>query len=117
MMTLRSHDQFNTTVYGDDDRYRGVYGGRRVVLLHTDDLAERGLAERDLVDLTSHFAGETRTVRGFRALAYDLPRGCAATYFPEANPLVPVGAFDDRSLTPAYKSVPITVRRSADGGT
>lgn len=113
MMTLRSHDQFNTTVYGDDDRYRGVHGSRRVVLLSADDLAERGLDEGELVDLTSHFDGETRTVRGFRTLAYDVPRGCAATYFPEANPLVPIGAFADRSLTPAYKSVPISVQRSA----
>jgi molybdopterin-dependent oxidoreductase alpha subunit len=112
MMTVRSHDQFNTTVYGDDDRYRGVRGGRRVVLVHPDDLAERGLAEGDLVDLVSHFGEETRAVRGFRALAYDVPRGCAATYFPEANPLVPLGAFADGSLTPAYKSVPITLRRS-----
>jgi molybdopterin-dependent oxidoreductase alpha subunit len=115
MMTLRSHDQFNTTVYGDDDRYRGVHGGRRVVLLHPDDLAERGLVEQDLVDLTSHFGEETRTVRGFRALAYDVPRGCAATYFPEANPLVPIGAHAERSLTPAYKSVAISLRRSGDG--
>jgi molybdopterin-dependent oxidoreductase alpha subunit len=113
LMTIRSHDQFNTTVYGDDDRYRGIRGGRRVVLLHADDLAERGLAEGDAVDVTSHFAGETRSLRGFRAVPYDVPRGCAAAYFPEANALVPVGAFAEGSFTPAYKSVAVTVARSA----
>jgi molybdopterin-dependent oxidoreductase alpha subunit len=113
MMTIRSHDQFNTTVYGDDDRYRGIRGDRRVVLLHADDLAERGLADGDRLDLSSHFEGEIRTLRGFRAVAYDIPRGCAACYFPEANPLVPLGAFAEGSFTPAYKSVAITLARSA----
>ena len=113
LMTIRSHDQFNTTVYGDDDRYRGILGGRRVVLLHADDLAERGLADGAQIDVTSHFEGETRTLLGFRAVAYDVPRGCAAAYFPEANALVPLGAFADKSLTPAYKSIPITLARSS----
>jgi len=109
LMTIRSHDQFNTTVYGDDDRYRGIRGNRQVVLLHEADLAERGLRDGDRIDVTSHFEGETRTLRAFRAVAYDLPRGCAAAYFPEANALVPLGAFADKSLTPAYKSIPITL--------
>jgi len=113
MMTIRSHDQFNTTVYGDDDRYRGIRGDRRVVLMHAEDLAARGLAAGDRVDLTSHFAGEARRLRGFRAVAYDIPRGCAACYFPEANPLVPLGAFAEGSFTPAYKSVAITVESGA----
>jgi molybdopterin-dependent oxidoreductase alpha subunit len=115
LMTLRSHDQFNTTVYGEDDRYRGIRGGRRVLLLHPEDLAERGLAEQDLVDVTSHVGDETRTLRGFRALAYDVPRGCAAAYFPEANGLVPVSARDGRSLTPAYKSIAISILPSRAG--
>jgi molybdopterin-dependent oxidoreductase alpha subunit len=111
MMTIRSHDQFNTTVYGDDDRYRGIRGDRRVVLMHTEDLAARSLADGDAVDVTSRFEGETRALRGFRAVAYDIPRGCAACYFPEANALVPLGAFAEGSFTPAYKSVAITVER------
>jgi molybdopterin-dependent oxidoreductase alpha subunit len=111
MMTIRSHDQYNTTVYGLDDRYRGVKGERRVVLIHPDDLKERGLAAGDRVDLTSEFEGETRSVHGFRLLAYDTPRGCIATYFPEANGLVAVRDHAERSLTPAYKSVPVRLRR------
>jgi molybdopterin-dependent oxidoreductase alpha subunit len=113
MMTIRSHDQFNTTVYGDGDRYRGVVGDRRVVLVHPEDLAARGLADRQLVDLTSRFEEETRSLRGFRALAYDVPRGCCASYFPEANALVPVRAFAERSFTPAYKSVAVRLTPSA----
>jgi molybdopterin-dependent oxidoreductase alpha subunit len=109
MMTLRSHDQFNTTVYGLDDRYRGIYGGRRVVLMNREDLRERGLAEGDVVDLVSHFEGERRVARHFRALAYPIPRRCAATYFPEANVLVPIGSVAARSNTPTSKHVIITV--------
>jgi molybdopterin-dependent oxidoreductase alpha subunit len=116
LMTIRSHDQFNTTVYGDDDRYRGVKGDRRVVFLHADDLRERGLADGDRIDVTSWFEGETRALRGFRARAYDIPRGCAAAYFPEANPLVSVRAFAHGSHTPAYKSVAITIARAASLG-
>jgi anaerobic selenocysteine-containing dehydrogenase len=112
LMTVRSHDQFNTTVYGDDDRYRGIRGDRRVVLLHADDMAERGIADGDPVDLTSHFESERRTLLAFRAVPYDIPRGCAAAYFPEANALVPVRAFAEGSFTPAYKSVVITVEKS-----
>lgn len=113
LMTIRSHDQFNTTVYGDDDRYRGIRGERRVVLLNAEDLAARGLRDGDAIDVTSHFEGCTRTLRGFRAVRYDIPPGCAAAYFPEANPLVPLGAFADKSRTPAYKSIPITLAASA----
>ena len=113
MMTVRSHDQYNTTVYGLDDRYRGVAGDRRVVLVHPEDLRELGLAPGERVDLESRFEGETRAVRGFRAVAYDTPRGCVATYFPEANALVPVRNHDAKSLTPAYKSTPVRLVRSA----
>jgi molybdopterin-dependent oxidoreductase alpha subunit len=115
MMTIRSHDQYNTTVYGDDDRNRGLRGERRVVLLHPDEIARAGLGEGQAVELTSHWRGETRSLRGFRVRAYDLPPGCAATYFPEANALVPVGAFAPRSRTPAYKSVPISLRAEQEG--
>ncbi len=115
LTTLRSHDQFNTTVYGEDDRYRGITGGRRVVLLHPDDLAARGLAPGAPVDVTSHFGAERRTVRGFRALPYDVPRGCAAAYYPEANPLVPVASVAEKSGTPTYKSIVVTLAPSATG--
>src|SRR3954469_10409530 len=109
MMTVRSHDQYNTTIYGLDDRYRGLKGDRRVVLLHRDDLRERGLKDGQTVNITSHFQGETRTARRFTALAYDIPRGCACTYFPEANALVPARHVAHTSNTPASKSVVITL--------
>ncbi len=115
LTTIRSHDQFNTTVYGQDDRYRGIAGDRRVVLMHAQDAAERGLAPGDRVDLTSHFRGETRSLRAFRVVAYDLPRGCAAAYFPEANPLVPAESFAEGSRTPSFKSIEISVAASAPG--
>ncbi|HTF32758.1 MAG TPA: FdhF/YdeP family oxidoreductase [Myxococcota bacterium] len=114
LTTLRSHDQFNTTIYSEDDRYRGIRGGRRVVFLHPEDVIAQGLRDGDRVDLTSHFAGEKRTVYGFRVVAYDLPRGCAAAYFPEANPLVPVGSVAEKSRTPTYKSIVISLLRSGD---
>ena len=109
MMTIRSHDQYNTTIYGGGDRYRGVAGDRRVVLLAPEELARAGLAAGQRVALTSHWHGEERTLGGFRVEPYDLPPGCAATYFPEANPLVPIGSFAAGSRTPAYKSVPISI--------
>ncbi len=114
MMTVRSHDQYNTTIYGLDDRYRGVYGGRRVVFMHPADLEARGLRPGDRVDLASHYDGTRREVRGFTAVAYEIPRGCVATYFPEANPLVPLGRVAARSLTPISKSVVVTVAPSAE---
>lgn len=111
LMTMRSHDQFNTTIYELDDRYRGVYGTREVLFLNEDDLAARGLSDGDLLDVESHFDdGRSRVVRGFRATAYDIPRGCAAGYFPECNPLVAVSSFADRSRTPTSKFIPVTVK-------
>nr|WP_284667414.1 FdhF/YdeP family oxidoreductase [Myxococcus sp. SDU36] len=109
MMTIRTHDQFNTTVYGLDDRYRGIRNGRRVVLLHPADMKAQGLAADQLVDLRSHFEGETRLASGFRVVPYNIPRGCAATYFPEANVLVPVNSFAEKSRTPTSKSVVISI--------
>jgi molybdopterin-dependent oxidoreductase alpha subunit len=110
MMTIRSHDQFNTTIYGLEDRYRGISGDRRVVLMNRDDMAELGLAEGQRVDLENHTAGRERRARGFRVVGFDVPRGVVATYFPEANVLVPVESFAEKSHTPAYKSVPVTIR-------
>ena len=107
LQTVRSHDQFNTTVYGYDDRYRGIHGGRRVVLVNPEDLSVRGLHDGDMVDLISVWKDEERRAPGFRVVAYPTAVGCAATYFPEANILVPLDSTADVSNTPASKSVPI----------
>ncbi|HKZ01685.1 MAG TPA: FdhF/YdeP family oxidoreductase, partial [Pyrinomonadaceae bacterium] len=110
MMTIRSHDQFNTSIYGLDDRYRGIHHGRRVVLLNADDIRNGGLRDGQTVDLISHFEGEERIARRFTVVTYDIPSRCAATYFPEANVLVPVRSVADKSNTPVSKSVVISVR-------
>jgi molybdopterin-dependent oxidoreductase alpha subunit len=114
MMTIRSHDQFNTTIYGLDDRYRGVYNGRRVIFMNRDDMREAGLQQGQFVDLTSHFQGATRSAAHFQIAPYDIPRGCTATYFPEANPLVHLGSVGEISNTPASKSVIISITPSKD---
>jgi anaerobic selenocysteine-containing dehydrogenase len=113
MMSVRSHDQFNTTIYGLDDRYRGVHAERRVVFMNPADVEELGLAAQQVVDLTSHFQGETRVARQFIVVPFDIPRRCAATYFPETNVLVPVNSVAERSNTPTSKYVVITVAPSA----
>jgi molybdopterin-dependent oxidoreductase alpha subunit len=116
LFTIRSHDQYNTTVYGMDDRYRGVKGERRVVFMHPDDLAVRGLAPGDAVDVRSHWRDDRdRIARGFRALAYDIPRGSAAAYFPEANVLVPLESTAAGSNTPTSKLVAVSVHPAAEG--
>jgi molybdopterin-dependent oxidoreductase alpha subunit len=109
MMTIRTHDQFNTTVYGLNDRYRGITGERRVVLMNEDDLRERGLKTGDIVDLVSHFRGETRRANRFLAVRYDLPKGNCVTYFPETNVLVPLDSTADESRTPTSKMVAVTI--------
>ncbi|HTJ85160.1 MAG TPA: molybdopterin dinucleotide binding domain-containing protein, partial [Polyangiaceae bacterium] len=107
-----SHDQFNTTVYEENDRYRGIYGERRVVFLNPADMRDRGLVEGQRIDVTSRHADTEREVKSFLAVPYDIPRGCAAAYFPEANPLVPLEHFADESRTPASKSVVVRVAPS-----
>ncbi|MFE3000566.1 FdhF/YdeP family oxidoreductase [Nocardia sp. NPDC059246] len=112
LQTLRSHDQYNTTIYGLDDRYRGVKGGRRVLLVNPADIARLGFAEGDRVDLVSEWtnpAGQTerRTVDDFRLVSYPTPVGNAAAYYPETNPLVPLDHVADRSNTPVSKAIPI----------
>ncbi len=113
MMTVRTHDQFNTTIYGLDDRYRGIKNERRVVLMNATDLRERGLKSQDVVDLTGHFQGEVRLAPKFIVVEYDIPRGCCATYFPEANVLVPLNSTADGSNTPTSKYVIVTVAKRA----
>jgi molybdopterin-dependent oxidoreductase alpha subunit len=112
MMTIRSHDQFNTSIYGLDDRYRGIYNGRRVIFLNRDDIQHANLSEGQKVDLISHFEGEERIARNFAVVPYDIPRRCAATYFPETNVLVPVRSVADKSNTPVSKSVVISIQPS-----
>jgi molybdopterin-dependent oxidoreductase alpha subunit len=117
LTTLRSHDQYNTTIYGANDRYRGIFGRRDVVFVHPDDLADRGLADGDAVDLAAAFdLTGTRVVRSFTAVARDLPRGCVAAYYPETNLLVALDDHDRRSGTPAYKSAPVRLRAAQAPG-
>lgn len=111
LMTIRSHDQFNTTVYALDDRYRGIHGEREVVFLNEGDVRARGLSDGDRVRIVSHFRGQKRSVEGFRVHTYDIPPGCAAAYYPETNPLVPLESFADGSRTPTSKSIAITLER------
>jgi anaerobic selenocysteine-containing dehydrogenase len=105
LQTMRSHDQFNTTIYGMDDRYRGVRGGRRVVYVNPDDLAERGVIDGQTVDLVSEWSDGERRAPSFRVVAYPTARGCAAAYFPETNVLVPLDHTAEVSGTPVSKSI------------
>ncbi|MFD4999197.1 FdhF/YdeP family oxidoreductase [Streptomyces buecherae] len=114
LQTLRSHDQYNTTIYGLDDRYRGIRNGRRVVLVHPDDARERGLTDGAYADLVSEWRdGSERRAPGFRVVHYPTARGCAAAYYPETNVLVPLDATADTSNTPASKSVVIRLEQTA----
>lgn len=114
LQTLRSHDQYNTTVYGLNDRYRGIRSGRRVVLVHAEDLAALGVADGATVDLVSEWEdGVERRVERFRAVAYPTARGCAAAYYPETNPLVPLDSQAERSGTPTSKSVVVRLEPHA----
>lgn len=111
LTTLRSHDQYNTTIYGSDDRYRGVFGRRDVVFVGPGDLANLGLKSGDLVDIEAAWdASGARVVRGFTAVERDIPQGCVAAYYPETNGLVTLEDHDQRSGTPAYKSAPVRIR-------
>ena len=108
LQTLRSHDQYNTTIYGLSDRYRGISDARRVVLVHAGDLAELGFADGELVDLVSEWEdGSERRAEAFRVVAYPTARGCAAAYFPEANSLVPLDSVAKKSNTPVSKAIVI----------
>lgn len=112
LQTLRSHDQFNTTIYGLDDRYRGISGGRRVVFVHRDDLRSLGFADGDIVDVVSEAADEVeRRAEAFRLVAYDVARGTCAAYFPEANVLVSLGSVAEESNTPVSKAVVVRFER------
>jgi len=117
LTTVRSHDQYNTTIYGFDDRYRGVFGRRDVVFMNEDDLASRGIAHGDAIVVETAFGGEgERTLRNVIAVAYPIARGSVATYYPEGNCLVPLDHIDHASGTPSYKSIPVRIRRGSEVG-
>jgi molybdopterin-dependent oxidoreductase alpha subunit len=113
MTTLRSHDQYNTTIYGLDDRYRGIFQGRRVILMNPEDMKDNGWKAGDRFDITSHFQNngkeELRMAPRFVLVPYEIPRRCVATYFPEANVLVPIGSVALRSNTPTFKAVIVSL--------
>jgi molybdopterin-dependent oxidoreductase alpha subunit len=109
LTTIRSHNQFNTTIYGFNDRYRGIDGSRRVVFLNSKDIDKLGLKAGQVVDLTSHYEDHERYASHFTVVPYPIPIGCAAAYFPEANPLVPLGSIAEKSQTPTSKSIVITI--------
>lgn len=117
LMTVRSHDQYNTTVYSSNDRYRGVHGLRRVCFISRADLDALGFRDGEHVDLVSVWNDGERVARDFRLVEYDIPAGCLAGYFPETNALVPLGSHAERARTPASKSIPVYLRRAADAAT
>ena len=112
LMTIRSHDQYNTTIYGLHDRYRGVHGNRRIVFMNALDMSERGLKTRDVVDMTSHFNTTKRTSLNWIVVPYEIPRGNLAAYFPEANELVPLDSTADISNTPTSKWIEVSISTS-----
>ncbi|RNM26513.1 CbbBc protein [Dickeya undicola] len=113
LQTLRSHDQYNTTIYGLDDRYRGVYGQRDVLFMHPEDIAALGLQDGDRVDIETLWHDHIeRKVLGFRLVSYDIPRGNLAAYYPETNPLVPLSSYGEGTFTPTSKSVPVRITPS-----
>ena len=113
LMTIRSHDQYNTTIYGLDDRYRGVSGERKVIFLSAADVESLGLREDDRVDIISSANGTQRVAKGFRVKVYDIPAGCAAAYFPETNVLVPLDSIADKSFTPTSKYIVVELKRAS----
>jgi molybdopterin-dependent oxidoreductase alpha subunit len=114
LASIRSHDQYNTTVYSLDDRYRGVFGRRDVLFMNDEDLRACHLKHGDVVDIVSHWpGGMTLRLNGITAIAYDIARGCVAAYYPETNCLLPLDHHDRQSGTPSYKSIPVRISRGA----
>ncbi len=114
MMTIRSHDQFNTTIYGMNDRYRGIHNERRVVMINEQDMQQAGFVKHEVVDITSSFNGELRSAKNFVVVPMAIARNCLATYFPEANTLVHINAVAHSSNTPASKSVIVRLHKHVD---
>lgn len=113
LVTIRSHDQYNTTIYGLDDRYRGVFGRRDVLFMNREDLAAQGLEHGDLVDIETVSSVRTLRLTGITAIEYSIARGSVAAYYPEANVLVPLDYIDKECGTPSYKSIPVRIRKAA----
>ncbi|MBL8628306.1 MAG: formate dehydrogenase, partial [Rhodospirillaceae bacterium] len=113
LMTFRAHDQYNTTVYARNDRYRGITNERRVLFINAEDLRALNFAPDDVVDIATvwHDSRE-RVAKGFRLVPYDIPAGCLGAYFPETNVLVPLDNHGPRSGTPSSKNIPVTLRAS-----
>ena len=111
MMTIRSHDQFNTTIYGLDDRYRGICNERRVILMNENDIEKAGFMAGTIVDLYNFHGGIKRVAPNFIIVPYSIPERCVATYFPETNTLVPIDSYADRSMTPTSKTVVIEIKK------
>jgi molybdopterin-dependent oxidoreductase alpha subunit len=113
LTTMRSHDQYNTTIYSLSDRYRGVFGQRDVLFINPREMQRRALQPGDRIDIFALAEdGIERVLRGFKVVEYQLPDGCCGAYYPEANPLVPLYAYDPKCRTPSYKSVPVLIERS-----
>jgi len=113
LMTFRSHDQYNTTIYGLNDRYRGVFGGRRIILMNPLDMKRSRLEKAELVQVSSNYDNKIRSLSGFKVYPYDIPLGCIGSYFPETNPLVPLKEMAVKSHTPISKSIVVQVRKEA----
>ena len=113
LMTIRSHDQFNTTIYGLNDRYRGIHNERRVVFIHPEDMKRLGLKKLDVVNLTSHYDNQKRIAERFLVIPYNIPKGNLGAYFPETNVLVPYNHFADKSNTPISKSIIVQIEQEA----
>ena len=116
MMTIRSHDQFNTTIYGLNDRYRGIFNERRVILMNPYDISKAGLQDGDVVDLFNYTDGVERVAHRFIVISYDIPERCTATYFPETNVLVPINSTAEKSNTPVSKMVIIEIKKTTAVG-
>jgi molybdopterin-dependent oxidoreductase alpha subunit len=115
MMTIRSHDQFNTTIYGLDDRYRGIYNERRIILMNRHDIQHHGLTDGDVVDIRNYTGSTERVAHRFIVVAYPIPAGCTATYFPETNVLVPITSTAHKSNTPTSKAVVVKLKKHSGG--
>jgi len=113
MMTIRSHDQFNTTIYGLNDRYRGIFNERRFIFLNEEDIKEQNLNPNDIVDIYNDHGGIHRIAHRFIIVPYPIPRQCAATYYPETNVLVPIDSVALKSNTPVSKLVVVRLQRSS----
>ncbi len=114
MMTIRSHDQFNTTIYGLNDRYRGIYNERRIIFMNQKDMNDEHISEKEVVDIFNHHGGVERVAHKFIAVAYPIPAGCCATYYPETNVLVPIDSVADVSNTPTSKQIIVQVKKSVE---